>query len=121
MNNIRNWLDRLAKKGPFWLYSSEEFLYGNRSTKGERTIPGWKRRVIWQEGNKTKIGILHDGMYARYGIQTYGVLTGKSATGLWQSTANTVTTSELQALLDVANGSHTFSEFSLSQLKDVQP
>jgi hypothetical protein len=121
MDCIGNWLARLTKKGPFWLYSSEEMLYGNRSTKGERTIPGWRRRVIWREGNKTKIGILHDGMWVRYGIKTYGVLKGTTATGLWQSTPGTVTESELHALLDVAAGNHSFPRFDPAQLQDVQP
>ncbi|OWK35437.1 hypothetical protein [Fimbriiglobus ruber] len=119
-SDLNKWLKRLEKKRPFYLYASEEMLYATRATKGEKTIPGWRRRVIWQEGEKTKIGVLADGMWGRYGIQTYGVLTGKEPTGLWQSSGDVVTASELQALLEVANERHSFGEFDPVILMDLE-
>lgn len=120
MTDLERWLNRLKKKEPFYLYASEEILYGTTATQGRKEIPGWRRRVIWQEGDKTKIGVLVDGMRGRYGIATYGVLTGCEPTGgLWQASPSTVTDSELHALIDVATGKHSFSTFDPGALKDL--
>jgi hypothetical protein len=115
-SGFRKW-ERLQ---PLYLYSTEEILYGTRETKGVKSISGLRRRVIWQTGNKTKVGIFQDGMWCRYGVSTYGVLTGNQSNGFWQSTPNTLTENEMNSLLAVANGDTNYPLFDIRTLKDLE-
>lgn len=99
-NSVENWRKRTQKKGPFYIMSMEPI----EQKSGDFSEQWWKYKVIWKEGDKTKIGYLSDGMFTRYGISTYGVLTGTSISGFWQASSGALTEIEMNDMLKIAKG-----------------
>ena len=124
---LQKWFARAEKKGPYYLFHQEpyrNYCYGLPHAHARWPgIENWQKYwLIWQETSKgvtkTKLATVEDGFCARYGFNTLGVLTGKSVTGLWQASSNSVTEEQLQAMLDVANGKTNLPTFNLHDLQD---
>lgn len=124
-NDVENWKKRTKRKGPFYLYEYENIEYSHgKAVGGEYKVshhnPGKAYTLIWKEKDKTKIGILKDGMYCRYGMSTFGVLIGDSPLGLWQSGGGgTVDDDQFAAMQRVARGESQLPIFDIDQLQDL--
>ncbi len=85
--DVIKWRKRLLRKGPFYLLETTDFEQDryDHSVKPTRhyTVPAKAYTVIWNDGDKTKIGVLKDYMYCRYGIITQSVLKGDTPFDLW--------------------------------------
>ena len=106
---VTKWLKKTNRKGPFHLLRKEPTKYsrGCYDANGKwvvTEIPGTCYIVVWREKEKTKLGYFKDGMYARYGVGTMGVLTGTQVNGLWQSGPGSVSMEDLDAMQRVAVG-----------------
>lgn len=129
--DVLKWMKRLNRKGPFYLVEARDHEYtvidksvvidtAYGKSFSTKVISGKSYSVIWKEGDKVKLGIVKDGMYCRYGIQTYGTLTGKSVSGLWQKSGGILTDKEIQLLVDFSNDKLSLPEFKLETLKGVR-
>lgn len=116
---IDKWYARAEKKGPYHLLRREAGYIWRLTDFPEDE----RYHLIWQEvvGGvmKTKLGVAVDGMSLRYGFDVRAVLAGNSLAGLWQCSPNSILETELQALLDVANGRNTLPEFNIRIIKNV--
>ena len=116
---VQAWLKRMARKGPFLLYQSQEASYDVLGERGFRM--GWERYLIWTEGGKTKIGRVCDGMLTRYGIDTLAWVRTDDLDNTWRARPGAITPSMLAAMRKAAKGESDLAEFDLSTLKDVRP
>ena len=108
-SEVEAWLKRTSKKGPFKLYSYNT------------SVPDvTKYTVIFKDKGKVKIGTVHDGQWCRYGIRTFGALSGPTALGLWQSGAGAVDEYQLEAMIRVWNDECHLSPFLMESLKGLK-
>lgn len=128
--DVLKWMKRLNRKGPFYLVSTRDHEYTvvDRSAPIEtaygkafrtKVVNGRQYTIIWKDGDKVKLGSVKDGMYCRYGINTWATLTGKTISGLWQRCAGALTDAEIQLMLDFANDKLTLPEFKLETLEGL--
>jgi hypothetical protein len=108
MNSVEDWIKRTKKKGPFKLCNVE------------RTGKGKKYTVIFKDKGKVKIGVLRDGMWCRYGINTFGALSHPNPTGLWQTTVGSVSEEQLLQMIDFWIGNSSLKDFNLESLNDLK-
>lgn len=112
LTDVEKWKKRLNRKGPFYLYERSDYVCRWRP---EET--GYQYRVIWQDGHKTKIGMLHDHMTCRYGIKTDTVLNGERPHDLWNGVG--LSDEEFEAMLAVRKGESTLPLFDLDTLEHL--
>lgn len=112
-SEVEKWKKRTKKKGPFYLYKTS---IANESWRNGPNI----YTVIWYERNKTKIGSFYDGMYCRYGISTYGTLTGATMSGFWQASSGVLDDNEMTTMLNFAKGERTLLEFDIETIKNLR-
>lgn len=125
--DVQAWMKRLNRKGPFWIYKKELFkhtLYDySQSPSSSRDVPAQRYYVIWNDGNKTKYGVLSDYMWTRYGIDTQCVLNGDTKFDLWNG--QNINDEIFEMMLDVRNDSdnprHNQGKFLLENLVGLQP
>jgi len=131
MSDVADWKKRLNRKGPFYLYKTEENEYTDREalpeywrTKKDGDKPPTKKgtayTVLFRDKGKVKIGVLPDGLCCRYGIATYGTLTGFSMSGFWQSSGGILTDEEMTDMIAFALGEKSLPVFYLDSLKDLE-
>lgn len=112
------WKKRLRRKGPFWLYSQEPYHYEIKRSDGSLlTHDGTSYTVIWKDGEKVRIGVLHDWMWCRYGIQTFANLLGERPQDMWNG--QNVNDDQFTAMLAVRNGNSALPEFDLDDLRNI--
>ncbi len=124
--DVQAWMKRLNRKGPFWLYKTveTEIRTWDYSTKPgtQITVPANMYYVIWNDGAKTKYGVLSDYMWTRYGIATQCVLNGNTKFDLWKG--QNINDMIFEMMLDVRNGSdnprHNQGMFLLENLVGLQ-
>lgn len=133
MSSVADWKKRLRRKGPFIIYRVADHQYGGhtpamRKWREENKLfdhldmkKGFAYHVVFRDKGKVKIGVLKDGMSCRYGIDTYGTLTGTSMSGFWQITAGVLTEEDMQFMIEFAKGEHNDPnfEFDLDRLEDL--
>lgn len=118
--DVLAWMKRLNRKGPFYIYNIQpkqvQDWVDNKWIKYEH--PSHKSyTVIWNDGDKTKIGILEDGMYCRYGISTKAYLAGDRPQDMWQG--RNVSDDEYAAMVDVRKDQSSLKTLDLNDLKDL--
>ena len=101
---VESWLKRTEKKAPFYLFESVDGHY----------------TVIFKHKKKVRVGGLSDGMHCRYGIGTFGALSGVSPLGLWQSCAGAVSQKQLDEMILVAKGQSQLPVFDVRSLKNLK-
>ena len=91
--NVEKWIKRLNRKGPFYLYETEQGTtvrwdhsnYNPETKTGsvKTTVPKKSYYVIWNDDDKTKFGSFSDYMLTRHGVATRSVLNGDTMFDLW--------------------------------------
>jgi len=79
-----------------------------------------KYAIIFKDKGKVKIGTVYDGQYCRYGIATYGALSGPSALDLWQSGPGAVNEYELETMINVWNDDCGLPDFFMESLRNLK-
>lgn len=117
-DDVAAWAKRLSRKGPFYLFRTEPSThtrYDHSTTPATVSeVPASIYVVIWNEGEKTKLGALQDYMYCRYGIGTRATLSGDTPYDLWNG--HNVDDESFSAMLDVRHGRTKLPEFDLLSL-----
>jgi len=111
--DVEGWIKRLRRKAPFYVLSKSDYVDRHAP---ERT--GTSYRVIWNDGPKTKIGVLHDWMMCRYGIVTQSVLNGERLQDLWNGSG--VSDEDFQQMLLVRKGRTRLPTVELKDLKNIR-
>lgn len=128
LTDTEKWLKRTLKKGPFYLYGTAPITYfggWDSSVLPPVRKPdkeGTAYTVIWKDrrDNKVRIGVFKDGMYARYGVDTWGVLSGTTMADFWQASAGVLNEQEMAMMLRIMNGEwHPMGQFDPTTLKDL--
>lgn len=133
MSSVAAWKKRFRRKGPFIIYRVADHQYGGhtpamRKWREENKLfdhkdmkKGFAYHVVFRDKGKVKLGILKDGMCCRYGIDTYGTLTGTSISGFWQTTAGVLSEDEMKFMIAFAKGENREAdvEFDLDRLEDI--
>jgi hypothetical protein len=104
--DVQKWMKNLNRRGPFYLWETTPH------PNGQSYI------IIWNDGAKTKIGQLHDGLWCRYGINTWSVLNGSRPHDLWNGFG--ITDDEFEAMLAVREHRSLLPKFKLETLKDLR-
>lgn len=119
--DVLMWMKRLNRKGPFYLLRTEESSvtrYDHLVTPSRPyELPANIYVVIWNDGEKTKIGSFKDYMFARHGVSTRAVLNGETPFDLWNG--STIGDAEFQAMLAVRNATSELPHFDLHTLVGV--
>jgi hypothetical protein len=117
-DEIQAWKNRIRRKGPFYLYSSEPYHYELLRSDGVRIVQdGTQYTVIWRDKNKVRIGTLRDWMSCRYGIATRANLLGDRPQDMWRG--HLVDDAEFEAMRAVRNGVSSLPEFDLDNLRNL--
>lgn len=117
-DDVKAWMKRLNRKGPFYLIRTEPFDNSVVRPDGEvLTRIGNNYFVIWNDKEKTKIGCLSDHMYCRYGISTIATLNGDRPHDLWNGSA--VSNADFDEMLKVRKGNSSLPTFDLTVLKNI--
>lgn len=126
LTDVERWMKRLSKKGPFYLYETTPYYSSftpYRVVDGEKiesepvVREGFNYFVFWNDGYKTKYGMLRDHMYCRYGIDTICVLNGETKFDLWNG--GTINDDIFDRMVEVRNCRSTLPKFELTELKHL--
>lgn len=126
LSPVEKWLKTTAKKGPFFLYGTESTVYHRWDRSQEPPVrnefDGTVYRVIWKDkrDGKVRIGTFVDGMWTRYGVKTYGTLSGPTMADFWQATSGMLDEQEMSMMLRIMKGEwHPMGQFDPATLKDL--
>lgn len=115
---VAKWMKRLNRKGPFYLLRTEPYHYEVTRQDGSLFVKdGTTYVIIWNDGDKTKLGSVHDHMWCRYGVSTRTVLNGDRPHDLWNGAG--ISDEEFQEMLAVRKNSSTLPIFQLETLKNL--
>ncbi len=115
-DDVLAWIKRLNRKGPFYLYHAEPWESEHPFHDGSKKS-GTLYTLIWNDKDKTKIGSVHDWMYARYGIGTRAAVIGDRPQDLWRG--DLLDENEITAMRLVRDGKSSLPEFNLHHLENV--
>lgn len=119
-DDVAKWIKRLSRKGPFHLLRTEAFSKTryDHSVKPSRAyeVPATRYWVIWNDGEKTKIGSFSDFMLCRYGVATCAVLNGDTPFDLWNGAGFQ---DDFPAMLAVRNGTSDLPHFGLADIQGL--
>lgn len=107
-SQIQKWLRSTLKKQPFFLFEEN---------------PTNNFIIIFNDKNKTKIGVVKNNMYCRYGIRVFGSISSNEnkivsplSFRLWQQSTNAVSNHQLQEMINVYNNSSTLHVFNFNSI-----
>jgi hypothetical protein len=123
-DDIEKWLKRTNRKGPFLLYGTVPTTYFIGWKDGvQKHDVGAAYTVIWKDkkDGKVRIGVFKDGMHCRYGVNTYGVLSGDTIADFWQASSGTLNETEMAMMLRIMKGEwHPMGQFNPAAIKDLK-
>ena len=127
-DDVQKWLKRTNRKGPFLLYGmvpTTYFVGWDHSAEPavQKHAVGTAYTVIWKDkkDGKVRIGIFRDGMHCRYGVDTYGVLSGDTIADFWQASSGTLDEAEMAMMLRIMKGEwHPMGQFNPAAIKDLK-
>lgn len=112
-------MKRLNRKGPFYLLRTEEgsiTRFDHRVTPSRQyEVPINVYVVVWNDGEKTKMGAFKDYMYSRLGITTMAILSGDTMADVGSNIAQ----SDFEAMLAVRQGRSELPHFDTHTLVGV--
>ncbi|RUW57145.1 hypothetical protein [Mesorhizobium sp. M8A.F.Ca.ET.021.01.1.1] len=126
-DEVKKWIKRTNRKGPFLLYGTKPIKYfvgWDRSVEPPVNIhaDGTAYTVIWKDkkDGKVRIGVFKDGMHCRYGVNTYGVLSGNSMADFWQATAGMLDETEMAMMMRIMKGEwHPMGQFDPATIESL--
>lgn len=127
-DEVQKWLKRTKRKGPFLLYGTEPISYfvgWDHAVEPavQKYADGHAYTVIWKDkkDDKVRIGVFKDGMHCRYGVSTYGVLSGNTMADFWQASSGTLTVQEMDTMIRVMTRAwHPMGQFDPATIKDLK-
>lgn len=120
-DDVAAWKKRLNRKGPFHLLRTEAGTHDkwdhSAAPPFKKTVPISIYVVIWNDGEKTKLGAFSDHMSCRYGVGTRSVLKGDTPYDLWNG--HNVDDDSFAAMLAVRNGTSSLPLFNLDTIEGL--
>jgi len=90
-----------------------------KAAKLIRTNDG-KHHIVYFDKGKARVGVVHDGMYCRYGISCRGAMYSTDPMSLWQSGPGSCTAEDVKVMQDYLHGSSNYPDFDFGSIKGMK-
>lgn len=102
-NIVEKWLKKLERLAPFYIVEPVKIDTKAKIVQGKRQeVEVRSYTVVWNDGNKTKCGVLEDYMMTRYGVATKTLIRDGNPMNNWNGSALTKDLSDI--MIEVYNG-----------------
>lgn len=105
-----NYSDEIKK----WIKRSNR-----KAAKLIRTESG-KHHIVYFDKGKVRVGVVHDGMYCRYGISCRGAMYSADPMSLWQSGPGACTQADVQIMADYLSDTSSLPDFDFGSINGLE-
>ena len=104
LTEVEKWIKRNNRKNPKLVRSE-----------------GINHYIVYFDKGKARVGVVHEGMYSRYGISCYGAMYSTDQFSLWQSGPGSCNEQDVKVMVDYLNGVSELPDFDFASIKGVRP
>lgn len=101
--DIKKWIKRSNRKAAKLIRSEEG-----------------KHRIVYFDKGKARVGVVHDGMYCRYGISCCGAMYSTDPLSLWQSGPGACTQDDVRIMADYITDTCTLPDFDFGSIEGLK-